>query len=348
MATISTVPADEMATIPSVLTSEVKKQVRDFWEASPCDSWFTDCQLGTSEFYKSLDEHRYKVHQRLLPALEVEKTRGLRVLEIGCGCGSEAERFARAGARYTGIDLTDMAIRLSRKRFQLARLKGTFLQGDAEDLPFPDDSFEVVYSHGVLHHTPDTAASIREVYRVLVPGGRTVVMLYHKDSFNYKINLKVIRRIRAHMLRTAYGIKLVRAIWRESERQVHRHSELIRKDPITYFEDQNFLNRNTDGADNPLSQVFSRASAGELFWQFNDIGTEVMFWNPRWLPGIGMLIPNWLEDFFAARWGWHLWIYAQKACHRSNWLDDQTGISPLPICTEDESQSREYSSMASA
>ena len=132
-----------MATISSVLTSGVKERVQEFWQQSPCDSWFTDHQPGTSEFYRSLDEHRYKVHQRLLSALEVEKTRGLRVLEVGCGCGSDAERFARTGARYTGIDLTDMAIRLSRKRFQLAGLKGRFLQGDAEDLPFPDDSFDV-------------------------------------------------------------------------------------------------------------------------------------------------------------------------------------------------------------
>jgi 2-polyprenyl-3-methyl-5-hydroxy-6-metoxy-1,4-benzoquinol methylase len=133
-----------MATRSQVLTSELKEQIREFWQQSPCDSWFSDHQWGASEFYKSLDEHRYKVHRGLLSALEAEKTRGLRVLEVGCGCGSEAERFARAGARYTGVDLTDMAVRLSRKRFQLAGLEGRFLQGDAEDLPFTDDSFEFV------------------------------------------------------------------------------------------------------------------------------------------------------------------------------------------------------------
>jgi hypothetical protein len=75
---------------------------------------------------------------------------------------------------------------------------------------------------------------------------------------------------------------------------------------------QNMLNRNTDGADNPLSQVFSKPSAREMFQQFRDVKTEVMFWNPNWLPVIGKLLPPSIEERLAARWGWHLWIYAQK------------------------------------
>jgi ubiquinone/menaquinone biosynthesis C-methylase UbiE len=294
----------------------IKKRIESFWQQSPCDSWFASGTPGTPAFYRSLDEHRYRVHPKLLPAVGFEKTRGLRVLEIGCGCGSEAERFARAGAHYTAVDLTNAALALTQKRLRLAGFSGSFMQGDAENLPFADDSFDFVYSHGVLHHTPDTARAIREVYRVLSPCGRAVVMLYHRDSFNYEINLRVIRRLRAQLLRSKIGskigIKLVQKIWHERTEDLERHVELINQDPSEYLDMQNMLNRNTDGPDNPLSQVFSKESATRLFWQFRTVSTEVMFWNPNWLPLMGKLLPRAVEDKLAARWGWHLWIFAQK------------------------------------
>jgi ubiquinone/menaquinone biosynthesis C-methylase UbiE len=292
--------------------THVKRQVQSFWQNSPCDSWFTNEARGTPAFYRSLDEHRYKVHPGLLSAVGFEKTKGLRVLEIGCGCGSEAERFARAGARYTTVDLTNAALSITQRRFQLGGLEGRFIQGDAEDLPFADGSFDLVYSHGVLHHTPNTPRTIREVHRVLAPGGRAVIMLYHRASFNYQVNLRVVRRLRAHLLKTELGIKLARKIWHEPEKELRRHADLIQQDPDAYLDMQNMLNRNTDGPDNPLSQVFSRLSASGLFWQFKNVRTEVMFWNPNWLPGIGKLIPRSIENWFASQWGWHLWIHAQK------------------------------------
>src|SRR5450631_2698164 len=156
--------ANSTFTLPS---PNIKRQVQQFWQKTPCDSWFTNEPRGTLAFYRSLDEHRYKVHPRLLSAVGFERTRGLRVLEIGCGCGSEAERFARAGAHYTAVDLTGAAATITRRRFQLANLEGRFVKGDAENLPFADGSFDLVYSHGGLHHTPDTPRTICEVHRVL-------------------------------------------------------------------------------------------------------------------------------------------------------------------------------------
>ena len=298
---------------PCGLRSDTKTQVQQFWQKSPCDSWFTNEERGTPAFYRSLDEHRYKVHPHLQSAVGFERTRALRVLEIGCGCGSDAERFARAGADYTAVDLTKAAVGITRRRFQLAGLEGRFVQGDAENLPFADDSFNLVYSHGVLHHTPDTPRAIREAHRVLSPGGRAVIMLYYRDSFNYHVNLRIVRRLRAHLLRTELGIKLARMIFGEGERDLRRHAELIRQNPRSYLEIQNVLNRNTDGPDNPLSQVFSKAAAQRMFWQFQHVKTEIMFWNPNWLPVIGKLLPHAVEDWLASHWGWHLWIHAQKS-----------------------------------
>jgi ubiquinone/menaquinone biosynthesis C-methylase UbiE len=289
----------------------LKRQIREFWQNSPCDSWFADGASGTPAFYRSLDEHRYRVHPGLPEAVGFEKTNGLQVLEIGCGCGSEAERFARAGAHYTAVDLTNAAVSLTQKRFQLAGLAGCFVQGDAENLPFADDSFDLVYSHGVLHHTPDTPRTIREVYRVLAPGGRAIIMLYYRNSFNYQINLRMVRRLRAHLLKSRLGFLMARNIGHETIEELQRHAELIRQDPHA-IDMQNMLNRNTDGPDNPLSQVFSRESACRMFWQFSDVKTKVMFWNPNWLPGIGRLLPDGVDNALAARWGWHLWIYGAK------------------------------------
>lgn len=298
--------------ISEATSSLLKKQVQAFWQSAPCDSWFTTEPQGTREFYRSLDEHRYQVHPQLQAAVRFDETRGLRVLEIGCGCGSEAERFVRAGARYTALDLTNAALDLTRRRFHLANFEGRFIQGDAENLPFADGSFDLVYSHGVLHHTPDTPKTIREIHRVLAADGRAIVMLYHRNSFNFQINLRIVRRLRAYLLSTEPGIRLAARVFGESSEKLRRHSTLVQEDRTAYLDLQNILNRNTDGPDNPLSQVFSREAASALFDQFGNVRTEVMFWNPNWLPGIGKLLPRSIENRLAARWGWHLWIFANK------------------------------------
>jgi hypothetical protein len=137
-------------------------------------------------------------------------------------------------------------------------------------------------------------------------------MLYYRDSFNYHLNLRMVRRWRAHLLRTELDIKLAGTIFGEAEKDLRRHGELMCQDRGSYLEMQNVLNRNTDGPDNPLSQVFSKASAQQMFWQFNNVKTEVMFWNPNWLPCIGKLLSRSIESWLASHWGWHLWLFAQK------------------------------------
>ena len=110
---------------------------------------------------------------------------GARLLEVGCGMGTDLLQFARGGAICTGIDLTPRSIEITRHRFALYGERGYFLIGDGERLPFADATLDVVYSNGVLHHTPDTAGAIIELHRVLKPGGIAKVMVYHKNSINY-------------------------------------------------------------------------------------------------------------------------------------------------------------------
>jgi ubiquinone/menaquinone biosynthesis C-methylase UbiE len=233
------------------------------------------------------------------------------VLEVGCGLGTDGARFAKAGANYTGIDLTDAAVDLAKRRFEIFQLPGKFHVADAEHLDFPDNSFDIVYSHGVLHHTPDTAAAVREIHRVLRPGGKAVVMLYHRDSYNYRVNISMLRRAGVQLLRWKPGVRLVHLLTGESESSLQDHARQLQT-KSNYLNTDEFLSRNTDGAGNPLARVYSRSEARELFKDFAHVELRTYFLNKRWLPLLGAILPRSLETKLAARWGWHLWIYATK------------------------------------
>ena len=292
--------------------SSLKERVRSFWQEHPCGTKFTDAEVGSLGFYEAVEEHRYRTEWHIPEAAGFEKAKGLRVLEIGCGLGTDGARFARAGAVYTGVDLTEAAVSLARRRFELEGLPGEFRVADAEALEFGDGAFDLVYSHGVLHHTPDARAAVREVHRVLKPGGRAVVMLYHRDSYNYRVNIRMLRRVGARLLRAEAGVRLAHALTGEPVESLREHAARLREDAGSYLSAGEFLSRNTDGAGNPLTRVYSRREARELFGDFARVEFAVHFLNKRWLPVLGPRLPRPAEARLASRWGWHLWIYARK------------------------------------
>ena len=292
----------------------MKEQVRAFWQSHPCGTKFTEgVELGSPEFFRRVEEFRYAKEGHILRAADFASARGLKVLEIGCGLGTDGVQFAKAGADYTGVDLTEAAVDLARRNFEWRSLPGQFRTADAENLDFADETFDLVYSHGVLHHTPDTERAVREVHRVLKPGGRAVVMLYHRDSLNYRLNIGLLRRAGAHLLRTDAGLRLVHRLTGEPIELLEEHAARVRKDSRRYFSPDEFLSQNTDGPGNPLARVYSRAEARRLFKDFAKVETAVHFLNKRWLPVVGPLLSPRAESKLAARWGWHLWVYAKKA-----------------------------------
>jgi ubiquinone/menaquinone biosynthesis C-methylase UbiE len=290
----------------------LKERVRAFWQANPCGVKFADAAPGTRHFYELVEAHRYTKEWHIPAAADFAGANGLKVLEVGCGLGTDGAQFAEAGADYTGVDLTEAAVELARKRFELFGLPGRFQTEDAENLAFADDSFDLVYSHGVLHHTPETGKAIQEVHRVLRPGGRAMVMLYHRDSYNYRVNISLLRRAGAQLLRSETGIKLVNKITGEPLESLREHARLLKTEKESYLKPDEFLSQNTDGAGNPLARVYSRKEARELFKEFSEVTLKTYFLNKRWLPVIGNLLPQSLESRLASRWGWHLWIYATK------------------------------------
>lgn len=290
----------------------LKERVREFWQAHPCGTKFADAPPGSRRFYELVEQHRYTKEWHIPLAADFAGTKGLKVLELGCGIGTDGIQFARAGADYTGVDLTDAAVELAQKNFELQGLAGTFRTADAENLDFANDSFDLVYSHGVLHHTPDTDHAISEIHRVLRPGGRAVVMLYHRDSYNYRVNISLLRRAGAHLLRWEPGIKMVHRLTGEPIESLRQHASQLKQDQNGYLQSEEFLSQNTDGAGNPLTRVYSRREAKNLFRDFSEVELRTYFLNKRWVPLIGNVLPRSMETRLAARWGWHLWIYARK------------------------------------
>jgi len=290
----------------------LKERVRAFWQAHPCGTKFSDAAPGTRLFFERVEAHRYATEWHIPEAANFAGAGGKRVLEIGCGVGTDGAQFARAGADYTGIDLTEAAVELARQNFALQGLPGTFRSADAENLDFPDESFDLVYSHGVLHHTPDTAQAVREVHRVLRSGGRAVVMLYHRDSYNYRVGIQMLRRAGANLLKHEMGLKLIHHLTGEPLDSLREHARRLKQERDTYLSADEFLSQNTDGAGNPLARVYARAEAAALFQEFSKVEFRTYFLNKRWLPVVGSLLPRALESRLAARWGWHLWIYAKK------------------------------------
>jgi ubiquinone/menaquinone biosynthesis C-methylase UbiE len=162
---------------------ELKERVRDHWDGEPCGVIHTDAPEGSSRFYDEIERRRDELEPFLPELADFAGARGLSVLEIGVGIGTDFIRFARAGARVTGVDLTEHAVELVRRRLELEGLDGEVVQADAEQLPFAAGTFDRVYSWGVLHHTPDTDGAVREAVRVLAPGGSITVMLYNRISW---------------------------------------------------------------------------------------------------------------------------------------------------------------------
>ncbi len=160
----------------------LKRAIHDHWNAVPCGTRDL-APADRRKFFEALESERYRLEPYIREFARFDRGRGQRVLEVGIGAGTDFVNWVRAGAVATGIDLTERAVSLTRERLSLEGLAADVQVADAEALPFPDASFDIVYSYGVLHHTPDTPQAVREVHRVLKPGGTALVMLHHLHSW---------------------------------------------------------------------------------------------------------------------------------------------------------------------
>ena len=164
--------------LATALIAPTKEAVREFWNAEPCGARY----LEQERDFEAHRRARYELEPFIFDFAQFQSARGLRVLEVGVGMGADYLEWLKAGAQAAGVDLSAASIEKARRRCEIAGLKPDLQVADAEQLPFPDSSFDVVYSYGVMHHSPGTQECVRQARRVLKPGGQARIMVYHHPS----------------------------------------------------------------------------------------------------------------------------------------------------------------------
>jgi SAM-dependent methyltransferase len=161
----------------------VQEQVRDYWNHHIHDLEITRHPVGSPGFFADLERYHFEKLHHLPRLVDFNGYRGKRVLEVGCGAGTDLVRFARSGAAVTGVDLSSSAVALARQNFSQQGLPADLREADGEHLPFPDSTFDFVYAHGVVQYTADDRALVDECRRVLKPGGTVVFQVYNRVSW---------------------------------------------------------------------------------------------------------------------------------------------------------------------
>ena len=158
-------------------------RVREYWDRHIHDLEITKHPVGSRGFFDDLDQYHFEKLHHLLRLVDFDGYRRRRVLEVGCGAGVDLARFAKGGAIVVGVDLAPSAIDLARANFGQQGLSGEFHVADGEQLPFPDDSFDFVFAHGVVQYTSHPQHLVDECRRVLKPGGEALFQVYNRISW---------------------------------------------------------------------------------------------------------------------------------------------------------------------
>jgi SAM-dependent methyltransferase len=156
--------------------------VKAFWELHVNNEYYTEENRASEAYFREIEGRRYSFHYHLVELFSALQGSHGNLLEIGCGIGVDSIQLAKCGFDVIAVDLTENALVVAKEFAAHRGVSIDFRLGNAEGLAFPDETFDVVYSFGVLHHTPDIEKAVAEVYRVLKRGGTAHVMLYHRDS----------------------------------------------------------------------------------------------------------------------------------------------------------------------
>lgn len=258
---------------PVVTTASVRR----YWDEHPLCASQIPYEVGTKNWFEYYDKLRediepldfsYELH-------EYRDFRGKKVLDVGCGNGYVLSKYAGEGADVTGIDLTPTAVNICRQRFALLGLRGDFQVADAQDLLFANDTFDCVCSMGVLHHVPDTEKAVAEIWRVLKPGGRLIVMMYHRNSVQYQLKYRLVSLVKRRSMQ-----------------------ELVNE---------------FDGVGNPKGDVYSKRQLRQLLGAFDDVEMRVGFLEPlMFTRRLSCLVPRFALGLLQSRVGWNLYAKGRK------------------------------------
>jgi len=286
-------------------------EVREFWNANPCQSRLSS-EMDRYRYFDEIANKRYHGREWHVPIVaQFESFEGKHVLEVGCSIATDGLQFARKGAHYVGIDLTPSAIEIAKERFELYNVKGIFQVANAEEgIPFPTNTFDHIYSFGVIHHSPHTEKIVEEMYRVLRPGGTFTVMLYNRSSINYHVEIMFLRKLFRLLLYPKFMPVLIAKLtgfdqWKLSG---HREMMMVRRSMTK----EQWVSMNTDGPYCPLAKVYNKKEAADLFQKFRDVRQEVWEFNTDHWPLIRRIIPFSVAQRIGRMWGWHRMVYGTK------------------------------------
>ena len=164
--------------------------VRTYWDDRPCNVKHSKKEVGTKEYFDEVERKRYTAEPHIPSFAGFSNTKGKKVLEVGCGMATEGINFARAGASYTGTDLSTESLDLAKKRFKVYNNKGNFYLGNSEELSsfVPVETYDLIYSFGVIHHSPHPEKIISEIKKYMNKDSTLKIMLYASESWkNYMI-----------------------------------------------------------------------------------------------------------------------------------------------------------------
>lgn len=219
----------------------MKKGIKDYWETHAPQTWYSGKKPLTMEWFNEVEYERFKTYYEYIPEVaEFEYHFGEKVLEIGVGVGTDLVQYAKNGCYVHGIDLTENAVQVTRKNLELHNFYSNNVKiGDAEKMPYHDNTFDLIYTFGVLHHTPDIKKALKEIHRVLKPEGKAIIMLY---AVGWK---HIVKRI------------IIQGIFRGG---------------LLKYGYQKTINKNTEVHGNsPLTKVYMKGPVKKLFRKFGEV-----------------------------------------------------------------------------
>ena len=263
--------------------------VRQFWETHPLSAAEGPFPVGSPMFFDWHDRIRCQdVEPFAIHMYEFAEHAGEPVLDIGCGNGWLCRHFAENGAHVSGVDVTWNGARLTHQRLALHKLSGHIIQASAEQLPFASNRYQFVSCAGVLHHTPNTAGAISEIYRVLRPGGRAMISLYYRNWLlsekMWPVTRFCVRRLFARL----------------PDRSAFRHVQSVDEFVRIY-----------DGNDNPLGKAFNDAAVDALLGGFVIERREIHYFPRRFLP-FPRFVPRWLHRLLDSYAGTMIYVTVRK------------------------------------
>lgn len=286
------------------MTENVKKEIQSWWADNPMTYGEThgttafkegDYSMGDMDFFNRIDQEFYNwnkplhIHKPFDNLFPYEAYKGKDVLEIGCGLGTMLMNWAQNGANCTGVDLNLTSIEQSKRRFDLHKLKADIRLEDANNLPFGNAEFDYVWSWGVLHHSPNLELSIKELFRVLKPGGGFGIMLYNRKS-----------------LYQWYMTDFIEGF-------LHRENQFL--SPLE------LNSRYGDGhkeEGNPHTWPVTKKEGLSLISPFSKdaevrtLGTDLDCVLKFLIPGFGSKLPKYIIKSLARHFGWSLWFHGHK------------------------------------